>query len=97
MCQNRSSVRAGKSAIFSGGVLQTALLIGTLASLAYRSLHTREFAHSREALEDFYRLHMGHVDSQWKDDAEQVLAALRAHTEEMKNQPGFSQSQYGLR
>lgn len=37
------------------------------------------------------------LEALWKDDAEQVLAALRAHTEEMKNQPGFSRSQYGLR
>jgi diguanylate cyclase (GGDEF)-like protein len=57
-------------------MLATALLVGTLASLAYRSLHTREVARSREALESFYRLHMGHVDSQWKDDAEQTRARI---------------------
>lgn len=37
------------------------------------------------------------LEALWKDDAEQVLAAFDAHTEEMKNQPGFSRSQYGLR
>lgn len=37
------------------------------------------------------------LEALWKDDAEQVLAAFHAHTEEMKNQPGYLKSQYGLR
>lgn len=37
------------------------------------------------------------LEALWKDDAEQVLTAFDAHTEEMRNQPGFSRSQYGLR
>ena len=37
------------------------------------------------------------LEALWKDDAEQVLSAFDAHTESMKNQPGYSRSQFGLR
>ncbi len=37
------------------------------------------------------------LEALWNDDAEQVLTAFHAHTEEMKNQPGYLKSQYGLR
>lgn len=29
------------------------------------------------------------LEALWKDDAEQVISAFDAHTESMKNQPGY--------
>ena len=37
------------------------------------------------------------LEALFEGDAGEVLAAFDAHTESMKNQPGFSRSQYGLR